>query len=254
MQAIKVAVVTWFAAHDDPVVRDGREALQTQVDTDFRQAWNLSAHLDVIGNDQVQHHMPDHWGLIVYDDSTADVPDRYGDLTHGGLPLAKAYVPPGVQWTLPASRALLQMLANPRGDLAVYDEVDPETNRFVAIRVCDPVQSDDDAYQVQVDDGTWWPVSDFVYPSWFRTLDPDDARLDRQGRVSMPFQLSTSGGLAYVFEVSSSRWWVRSTEGGQPETTRPVAPGAMPAVLRRPTPAEFAASSIGSSRGTYPPP
>ena len=217
MQSISVAIVVWDDVVAGADVEAGTEALQTQLDAHFADEWHVSAHLCVLGPTDRRELA---WGLIVGE--RAKVIERgYRDLTVSGMPLAIVEPVPGQDWTLPASRRLLQMLANPYADLAAYDSGPPDTRVLVPIQVCAPVAGAEDAYPVHVRGGKEWLVANFVFPTWFRR-GPQPAPFDHLGHTGGPLELGQHGGHAFVLDLAANAWKVRSRAPGQPEA--PPAP------------------------------
>jgi len=212
MASIEVAIVVWDDVVDEADVAGGVEALQAQIDAHFADAWRVSAHLEVIS---LADSRRSAWGLIV-GNRDALTERGYRDLTVGGLPLAIVEPVPGQDWTLPASRALLQLLANPYADLAVYDSAPPGTRELVPVQVCAPVSSGADAYPVRVDGSRDWLVANFVFPTWYQR-GPQPAPFDHLDHTSGPLEIGEHGGHVVVLDVPTGRWRVRTRAAGQAE-------------------------------------
>jgi hypothetical protein len=228
MSSFVVAVVVWDGVVSDADARDGTEALQTQIDAHFAEAWRVSAQVEVISHTA---HLPRAWGVIV--GRRSSLAERgYRELTVSGRPLTIVEPVPGRDWTLPASRQLLQMLANPYADLAAYDQAPPDTRELVPIQVCAPVDGDEDAYPVQVRSGREWLVGNFVFPTWFQR-GPQPAPFDHLGHAGAPLELGEHGGHAWVLDVPSGRWTLRRREPGRAEAARVPLAAAAPFALDR---------------------
>jgi hypothetical protein len=220
MQCIPVAVVN-LAAISDADMEEGVEALQTQLDAHFAEAWHISAQLETIGPDEFRPHA---WGLVL-GTSVQELTDMgYRDLTGHGLPLAKVGLDGRHRWTYPASRMLLQLLANPYGTLAACGAAPPDAPDLVLLEVCAPVWESRNRYMVQVSSGREWPVSDFVYPSWYQPGELP-APFDHLRNTDGPREISRLGGHAVLFDLASGRWKLRTREAGQTRTTE----GPLPA-------------------------
>jgi hypothetical protein len=222
MEPIEVAIVNQSSVLTDEDVAEGVAALQKQVSEDFAPVWHIDACLKFVGADLLHAKFPTAWGLILLD-STDDARQLgYHDFTSSGLPLATVYakdVKEGQDWTHAASHELLEMLADPDIDLAVYSRPDALTLRILAREVCDPCAAYDDGYTV---DGRH--VSDFVFPVWFQ---PDAlnrfrnpaarTRFDERGLIQAPLDLRP-GGYIGVFDPGSCGWTVLGNDTGQTES------------------------------------
>jgi hypothetical protein len=200
-EPVKVAVVNQSSLDDQDVVH-GIAAIQKQISEDFAPVWHVDAQLEVVGKDRLEEKRPGHWGLILLD-AVEDV-RGYHDRTASGLPIAKVFVNemgPSQDWTHAASHELLEMLADPDINLAVYTRPDALTMKIYAREICDPCAAYVDGYEVG---GRW--VSDFVFPSWFQESSlSNGAGFDERRLILAPFEVRP-GGYIGVFDPSCAAW------------------------------------------------
>ena len=106
------------------------------------------------------------------------------------------------KWTMAASHDLLEILANPRLNLTIFDSADDRKGRLYIREICDPVSSARLAYQI---DGA--TVSNFVYPAWFESFrKPGSTQFDHRGHVNAPFEVAP-GSYVNFCEVTESSGW-----------------------------------------------
>src|SRR5262249_38710406 len=128
-----------------------------------------------------------------------------------------------VSWTMSASHDLLEMLANPRLNLTVYNSSDGFRGTLYVREICDPVSSALWAYTI---DGVM--VSNFVYPAWFDAFrKPGSARFDHTGHLKAPFEVA-HGSFVTACEVKQSTGWRQTFVAEEPEK-----PPAQPKPRRR---------------------
>jgi len=74
-------------------------------------------------------------GLVIEDDSSYPGAVCYHTLTDEGLPEVRVAIrdakQAGWEWTMAASHDLLEMLANPRLDLSIFDSADGRKGRLI---------------------------------------------------------------------------------------------------------------------------
>ena len=203
---IRIAFVNHSTRVTDEDAAAGMAALQKQVSEDFGPVWNVDAKLEFAGKDRLRDSLPEHWGLILVDDHDQADELGYHDVTTSGLPLATilvANVPAGHDWTHAASHELLEMLADPTADTAVYSRPADQAHRVYAQEVCDPCAAYDDGYQV-----AGRQVTDFVFPSWFRPA-PGGAngRYDERGLIKAPLEVRPHGYIG-VLDPATFTWSV----------------------------------------------
>jgi hypothetical protein len=210
----RVAVLNQSTSVSDEEAQTAVAALQTQVHRDFAPAWGIDAELTLVAKDREPE--PGSWWLVIQDESEYPSIVAYHTLTAEGLPQVKISVVNAKQaffeWTWAASHDLLEMLANPRVNLTVFDSKDGHTGRLYLREICDPVSTVQLAYKV---DGT--VVSDFVYPAWFESFrKPGPGQFDHVGSISAPFERAP-GSYMTVFDVNAGSGWYKvfGQEGAQ---------------------------------------
>lgn len=218
MKLIQIAVVNASNLADEDVA-EGLAALQRQVSEDFAPVWGVDAELRLITREGAfsAAKFPDQWGLILEDHElvTAQLGNTvrgYHDRTSSGQPIARVMVDqlqPGQDWTLVASHELLEMLADPDCNAAVFHHPDATTTVFYAREVCDPTAAYADGYEK-----CGRVVSNFVFPAWFQPSSPTRGatRFDERGLIDEPFKVRPHGYIG-VFQPSSGSW-VMQTSGG----------------------------------------
>jgi hypothetical protein len=239
MQTITVAVVN-LADVSDGDIENGVEALQMQLDAHFAEAWHISAQLETLGPDEDRPHA---WGLVLGHTIEQLRMLGYRDTTKHGLPLALVGVHNEQPWTYPASRQLLQMLANPYGRLAACGTAPPDPPDLVLLDVCAPVEDSGNIYVVQVSGDGEWPVSNFVYPSWFQPGGPRP--YDYLRRVRGPREISALGGHLVFFDLAQQSWMVRTESASSGDAS--VSP-----MLASGSPAGSAGDVVPSRLSTHP--
>lgn len=204
MTAIQVAMINASKLVQDEEAQAVLAALQTQVRRDFAPAWGIDAELAFVPRGQ--QPAPGAWWLTLVDES--ELAGGIHELTEEGLPLAKVFVAMArkarIAWSFCASHELLEMLANPGINLAVYpaDEAHLPAMTFYGYQVCDPCQARAFGYSI---DGV--RVSDFVFPSWFGSFrSPGQQGFDFRGHTTKPFQLLKRGSID-VFDARSEDGW-----------------------------------------------
>jgi hypothetical protein len=224
---IRVAVVNHSTAISDENAAQGVAAMQKQISEDFGPVWNIQAVLQFAGKERLRDSLPDHWGLILVDDAAQSEQLGYHDLTSSGLPLATILVssiPAGQDWTHSASHELMEMLADPGINLAIYSRPDDVLHRIYAHEICDPCAAYEDGYAV-----AGRQLSDFVFPGWFhepaggqRRRDAGE-RYDERGLIKTPLELRP-GGYIGLLDPGTFAWsLLRSgsdTPGAIPDGSR----------------------------------
>jgi hypothetical protein len=162
----RVAALNRTTAVPEDEIRRCVAALQTQVRCDLAPAWGVDAELAYCGPQDAPP--PGWWWLELTDEPGA--PEAPGYLawrtaSPTGLPVSRVFMrlvqSAGLQWTISASHALVEMLVNPRRNLAVLTEYEGEL-RIYTHDIADPCSAEEDAYPIG---GV--RVSDFVFPAWF---------------------------------------------------------------------------------------
>jgi len=214
MADIQVAVINASKAVGDDEVATAVAAFAKQVHDDFAPIWGVGA--DVTAVPKAKRPPDGAWWLVVLDDSDQAGALGYHDVTKDGLPMGKVFAGSdkkfGYAWTVTATHELLEMLADPDINLTVFVQADAKSGRLFAYEVCDAVEADALAYQI---DGVL--VSDFVHPAWFESFRKAGTRFDQQGQVHRPFELA-KGGYIGVYDVGGGGGWHQVTaEGMRPD-------------------------------------
>ena len=196
----RVAVINRSTAAEDEEVRKVVSALQTQIHRDFAPAWGIDAELIFVphGSEPPQAS----WWLLLLDDADQPGALGYHDLTAEGLPIGKVFVKTSLKyvnsWTVTASHILLNLLANPRINLAIFRPSGEEQGGWYSLEVCTPCEAEQFAYRI---DGTL--VTDFVFPAWFEHFrKPKSTKFDYGDHIARPFELLAEG-YALVFDRGS---------------------------------------------------
>jgi hypothetical protein len=170
-------------------------SLQVQVHRDLAPAWGIDAELTLVRSGETPPEKS--WWLHLQDDIEEKGVLGYHGVNAMGLPLAHIGVRSSKQvnmpWTLAASHTLLQLLANPKGTLAVV-----EGDKVIPREICRPCHGEQYAYKIS---GVL--LSDFVLPAWFESFHkPRGAPFDYCGHVSAPFQVLRGAYLFYLKNAS----------------------------------------------------
>ncbi len=126
---------------------------------------------------------------------------------HHGHPFSEVRADGG--WTLAASHALLEMLADPSGTRfkegpAIEPGAAPRRVRYL-VEICDPCERHD--YTI---DGVL--VSDFVTPDYYRSEATAGTAFDFLRRLGRPLQVSRGGYLSWL-DPADGRWHQRRPDG-----------------------------------------
>jgi hypothetical protein len=166
-------------------------ALRIQA-SDFCGAWKISTPTVRFGE------IPTALPIYILDDSDQAQALGYHDVSTDWKPFARVFAKTdqkyGLKWTVTLSHELLELIADPWCNSAVQIS----NSAFVALEVCDPVESDD---QAQIINGV--PLSNWVYPEWFDGTNKTGP-FDRMGRLQKPLAL-THGG--YVSVWNTGKGW-----------------------------------------------
>lgn len=204
-----IALINASTAATDAELAAARDALQTQVDRDFGPEWGTFATLSVFAHaDAVAGQIPpDAWWITLLDNS--DVPNALGyhDLTPKGLPAGKCFVETekayGGDWRVCLSHELLEMLADPDVNLAVF----ASPTRLVSREVCDAPEAD--AYGYDIGNVR---VSNFVTRAWFESFrEKGETAFDFQKQILAPFSLLPGGYMSMLDLTTSSEGWRQIT-------------------------------------------
>jgi len=194
-----VAIRNLSSAVKESTLAAALPAIQKQVSTDFFSAWGTDARLVLVESGSAAPSGA--WMIGVFDDSEQAGALGYHDMTRDGRPLGKVFAASvlreGGRWTVALSHELLEMLVDPNINLCAFDE---NNRRLYAYEICDPVESDALAYEI---DGV--AVSDFVLPAWFEPTHLTGSNLAFKSRVTAPLQLQSGGYIGY-FDFDGSGW------------------------------------------------
>jgi hypothetical protein len=185
----------------DPEIQAIIPALQSQVSSDFRHAWDVDCKLLFLPKGQP---LPaGYWQIIVLDNPDQAGALGYHEVTSGGNPLGKIFakldIDDGHSWTVTTSHELLEMLADPYINWCAQGE----NGEIYALEVSDPVESDALAYHIN---GVL--VSDFITPGWFGPA--EQFKPDFKGHLTKRLQLASGG---YVSILGRHGWTQIQGEG-----------------------------------------
>jgi hypothetical protein len=214
---IEVAIVNEASPSvcSDDEVAAITQALQRQVDHDFRPTWGIAAKLTAVPKGQ--DPPASAWVLGVFDDSDQAGALGYHDLTPELHPVSKAFAGTdrkyGASVSVTCSHELLEMLGDPYINTS---SLDPRTGRLYAYENADAVEADELGYEIE---GV--VVSDFVLPQFF---DPQHAGKGRplsfKGNVTEPFSPAKGGYLSYLDLNDLEKGWQQVTAEGAPDSGR----------------------------------
>lgn len=170
-------------------------ALKIQAQNEFNAVWNLTV-LDVKyePNKANPHNAPD-WIIHLQDSLPQDLGYHTVESDANGNEQIVGYVSGGTgytAWPITSSHELLEMLADP-SPIACQ--------AGVALEVCDPVENS--SYNKATPSGASIPVSDFVFPSWFKLMTGPQTKFDYLDLSPGPLQLGSDGG--YVISCSTGQ-------------------------------------------------
>jgi hypothetical protein len=185
-------------------------ALQTQVDRDLDPVWGVRARVTVADEGTWPAGA---WPIYVVDEPRAGLGvhvDRFG------RPYAE--VRAGEGWSLGASHALLEMLADPDGQRFMLGRCLGSRSRRrqvgYLVEVCDPCQVYDyTIHGVQ--------VSNFVTPDYYRADAPVGTALDYMRELRRPLQVPLGCYLSWQ-DPSDGHWHQRGPDGVVTRSRRPI--------------------------------
>jgi hypothetical protein len=188
----------------EPVV----EAVQIQVTRDFAPIWGNDATLNFVGlNGRLN---PDHWWLVVMDNSDDAGVGGYHDVSVSGQPMGKVFaasdIKYGASWTVTVSHEIVEMLADPAVDQTVFVSRRSSPGILFARESADACEADEFGYQIQVGSQQVL-VSDFQTPAWFQSFrKPGSCKFDFMGHIQQPFQLLKGGYIGFM-DLSGKMGW-----------------------------------------------
>ena len=175
-------------------------ALQKCYDEHFLPVWGYPIDLDV-----TRKPKPTDWQLLYFDDATHKNFLGRHELTHRGQPISKIFLKALGEddpVSLAASHELFEMVLDPMANLWA----DKTRHTQYAYEVCDAVE--EESFLVN-----GFPMSNFVYPSWFEPFEhPRGTKFDHMGSLKAPFSM-TEGG--YVIKKVNGRKVIK--QFGSPE-------------------------------------
>lgn len=178
-------------------------ALQKCYDEHFLPVWGYPVDLDV-----TRKPKPTDWQLVYFDDATHENFLGRHELTHRGQPISKIFLKALGEddpVSLAASHELFEMVLDPMANLWA----DKTRHTQYAYEVCDAVE--EESFLVN-----GFPMSNFVYPSWFEPFShPHGTKFDHMGSLEAPFSM-TEGG--YVIKKVNGRRVIK--QFGSPEKRR----------------------------------
>ena len=190
LKPVRIACIN----HADETIDSGMmgkltAALQKCYDEHFLPVWGYPVDLYVT-------RKPKHtdWQLVYFDDASDKNMLGRHELTYQGQPISKIFVKAlgDEPVSMAASHELFEMVLDPLANLWA----DKDRNTQYAYEVCDAVE--EDGFLV-----SGFPMSNFVYPSWFEPIKhPRGTRFDHNGTLKAPFSM-TEGG--YVIKKVKGR-------------------------------------------------
>ena len=208
MADIQIALINSSTMLSDAQASAALTAFQTQIHRDFAPVWGIDADITFVGTGS--QPPPGSWWLTLFDHSDQAGAMGYHDLTPEGLPLGKVFAATDAQygdvWTVTTSHELLEMLADPDGNLTALVQNKDNSGTLYAYEVCDACEADSAGYQI----GNVL-VSDFVYPAWFESFrQPGSTQFDYQKKITAPFQL-LAGGYIGTYNIAAGGSWSQIT-------------------------------------------
>jgi hypothetical protein len=196
--AYRVAVINQCDSVTAEEIEKVVAALQVQVHRDLAPAWGIDAELTLVRSGESPPEKS--WWLHLQDDIKEEGVLGYHGVNSAGLPLAhvgvRSSTNAGMPWTLAASHTILQLLANPKGTLAIV-----ERDRVIPQEICRPCYGERYAYKIND-----VMVSDFVLPAWFESFRKQrSAPFDYCGHISEPFQVLPGAYLFYFQNATKSQ-------------------------------------------------
>ncbi len=179
LPAQTIAIINSTKSTSDATVQATANAVATQVHNEYKAAWAKDATFVFVARGKT----PPAGAWNVY------VDDRKGDyhtLTTGKVPVAYCHVSGVSQdyWTNTVSHEVLEMRTDPFVD-QTYIRPDGTTG---SVEVCDACETNAQGYRISN-----VLMSDFVYPSWFKSTGA--APYDYRRLITAPFQVLSGGYL-----------------------------------------------------------
>lgn len=167
-------------------------ALQTYIDAFVSPIWGTPAKINATSGP-----VAGTWSMVFLDDADAPGALAYHD-EESGLPVSKVFVhtlaQAGDSVSSAASHELVEMLVDPAINLQCTG---PDGSTIYPYEAADPVEAN--VFSV-----AGFPMSNFIYPSWFETFRPaGSTKFDHLGVLDAPFQLAPGG---YASTFSNGKW------------------------------------------------
>lgn len=190
MRLVRIACINYAKdSINDHEMTQLTAALQKCYDEHFLPVWGYPVELYV-----ARKPKRTDWQLVYFDDASHKNMLGRHELTHRGQPISKIFVKAlgDEPVSVAASHELFEMVLDPMANLWA----DKNRNTQYAYEVCDAVE--EDAFVVN-----GFPMSNFVYPSWFEPFKhPRGTKFDHKGTLKAPFSM-TEGG--YVIKKVNGR-------------------------------------------------
>ncbi len=175
-------------------------SIQKQVTRDFGPIWNVQASISVFN--KLEEVPLGYWRVMIVDDDDQIPPGANGihlDKHHQPFALILARV----GWGLSLSHEILEMLADPFGNLLVAGQslMAGQGRVLYLAEVCDPCESPECGYWV---DG--FLMSDFYTPNYFNPVASAGVTYSFKGSITSPRQVLPGGYLSWL-EPSSNDWY-----------------------------------------------
>jgi hypothetical protein len=220
LDPIKIAVINHSTVVNDVEVKKVVAALQKQVTRDFYPVWGVNARLRFLPRGAKPR--ANDWWLVILDDSNQAGNLGYHDLTPHGNPIGKVFAGSdkkyGYEWTVTASHELLEMLADPYGNLSILEETE-HGKKLYAYEVCDPSKGDKFGYRIG---GVL--VANFVYPAWFENhRKPGSTRFDHRDHIRKPLKVVSSGYIPVYNILKKRKGWEHEHADRATDPTPPPA-------------------------------
>ncbi|MBK3666578.1 hypothetical protein JJE66_35890 [Bradyrhizobium diazoefficiens] len=195
MNPVRIACINYAEKTiDDRMMSKLTAALQKCYDKHFLPVWGYPVDLYVARKPKATD-----WQLVYFDDASHKNMLGRHELTHRRQPISKIFVKAlgDEPVSVAASHELFEMVLDPMANLWA----DKNRNTQYAYEVCDAVE--EDCFVV-----SGFPMSNFVYPSWFEPFKhPRGTKFDHKGTLKEPFSM-TEGG--YVIKKVNGRKVIRA--------------------------------------------
>lgn len=187
-------------------VHNAIEAVQIQLDRDFRKYWHRDPLLVYVSGITP---IPDSAWRVYLHISDTTVPGALGyhsilnRTPYASIPM-DVNIEGGYDWVITLSHEVLEMVADPTV-IRVFSMYirDPDTKKLIHVKmeveVCDPIE--DNSYTIRIHTGEDINVSDFVTPAWFRR---QKGPVDFLHVLSKPATIGLNGFFTYITDNGNS--------------------------------------------------